>query len=67
MNKINKNGYIAGAIVWVLLVMMLCGKQYCIGVRSCNGGDFFLFWLLSIGMLAPAWVAAVTVSSGKPK
>ncbi|MEP2587403.1 MAG: hypothetical protein ABJR82_21180 [Marinobacter sp.] len=62
MTKIDSKGMIAGGIVWLVLMAMMAVKMACIDVRSCGGGDFFMYGLLGIGFLAPSYFVAAVVS-----
>jgi len=63
-NAITKSGLIIGAIVWLICIILAINKMACLKHGSiCGGFDMLLFGFIAIGMLAPAYVAALIFSS----
>ena len=62
MSRIDERGVIAGAIVWLVLMGMMSNIMSCIETRSCGSGDFFMYALIGIGMLAPSYFVAALLS-----
>lgn len=62
MEKLNKNGYIAGVLVWILAVMFASTRMDCLNYRSCDAVDMFMFGFISISLIAPGWIVAIVVS-----
>lgn len=60
--KVSQLGYAAGGIAWLALVYMMGSSAGCIESRSCDGGDFVLVAICSIGFLAPAYIFARVVT-----
>lgn len=63
MKKITGPGYIVGAFFWLAIMWYATTKSACLQEHSCQGDDLFLFAILGIGMLGPAWLAASFISS----
>ncbi len=62
MAEINRKGFIAGGIAWLVLVGFLPTAADCAKHANCDAGDLFLHSIVTMGMLAPAWLVAVLTS-----
>ena len=62
MDKFTGTGLVAGTITWLACIGITITQLACLKTDSCGGGDFFVFALIGIGMLAPAWIVAMLVS-----
>lgn len=63
MGKITGFGFIAGALVWLAIMIYASTKSECVKFNVCGGKDLFLFAIIGLGMLVPAWVVAFLVSN----
>lgn len=62
MSKVGSKGMLAGAIVWLALMAMMSSIMACIDARFCGGEGFFMYALVGVGMLAPAYFVAALFS-----
>lgn len=62
MGDINVKGIVAGAITWLVILFFLCNDA---SIGRGND-DQMLFGIICVGMLVPAWVVALVVSSMFP-
>lgn len=60
MNDFSGTDYLIGAVVWVLAMIFGVNSMACLKLDNCNGGDMFLFGVIAIGMLGPAYAAMLT-------
>ncbi len=63
IKDINGVGIIVGAITWIGLVWWMANEIECSRFNSCDGGDMVSISVISLGMLVPAWVVTILVSS----
>lgn len=50
-----KKGMLAGVIVWIGLILFGLSRSTCAKRSLCDGGDLFLFGVVAIGALVPAY------------
>jgi len=62
MNNINGGGIVAGIITWLCIMWYATTQSYCLRTDTCGSGDMFLFAIIGVGMLVPAWLVAMLVS-----
>ena len=63
MEEINGKGMFAGIVAWLLIVVIASYQADCLRYNDCGRNDLILYAIISVGMLAPAWLVAVMVSS----
>ncbi len=61
-SEINQKGFLAGVITWIIIMIWCINKYSCIKHPSCDSGDLFGHSIIAIGMLAPSYLVALTVS-----
>lgn len=62
MKKITGAGWIAGIIVWIIIMIFSSTQVECLKFHTCGAGDMILFAVCGIGFIAPAWIVATLVS-----
>ncbi|EEB77589.1 hypothetical protein GPB2148_1322 [marine gamma proteobacterium HTCC2148] len=62
MNKISGGGFVAGLIVWLVIVGYFSTQMACLRADSCGAGDMMLAAICAVGFLVPAWLIAIIVS-----
>jgi hypothetical protein len=63
-HKISQSGIVIGVIAWFFSIFIAISSMACLKYgHSCDGFDLFLFAIISVGMLAPAYVAALIFSA----
>jgi hypothetical protein len=58
MNEINGKGFAVGAIVWFALIFYAAQQGECVRYGSCGSEDLIIFSVISMGLLAPAYILA---------
>jgi hypothetical protein len=62
-NKFDGLDFGVAACSWIVCLIFATTQVACLKVNSCGGGDMFLFGIIAVGMLAPAWVTMLIFSS----
>ncbi len=62
MNKFSGLDFAVGVCVWIGCLFIAITSMECLKFRTCGAGDMFLFGIIAVGMLAPAWVAMLIFS-----
>jgi len=57
MNKFTGIDFAVGVCAWVGCMFFAIASSECLEFGTCGNGDMFLFGIISVGMLAPAWFA----------
>jgi hypothetical protein len=60
--KINKKGFLAGIVSWVIIIIFAINQGSCVNYHGCDSGDLFLMSIIAVGMIAPAYLIAITIS-----
>ena len=60
---INTVGLISGIIAWILIMWYATTQSECLRMDSCGAGSLILFAIIGLGMLAPAWLVALFVTT----
>ena len=63
MEEINGKGLLAGIVTWLLIVVIASYQADCLRYNGCGRNDLILHAIICVGMLVPAWLVAVMVSS----
>ena len=57
MNDFTGTDYAIGVAVWIACMIFGVNSMACLKADDCNGGDMFLFGVIAIAMLGPAYMA----------
>lgn len=63
MNKFTSLDFAVGVCAWICCMFIQINSSECLKFHTCGAGDMFLFGIISVGMLAPAWMAMLIFSS----
>jgi len=63
MKKMHRYGVVAGCIAWFIFCVFQSGEASCVRLGRCDRGDLIVFCVVGIGMMAPAYVVALLVST----
>jgi hypothetical protein len=59
MKDLNWAGLIVGVIAWFVIMWYATSQSACLKFNTCKSDDMFIFAIIGVGMLAPAWIAAL--------
>lgn len=55
----NGKGIVIGIITWLLIINISADSMECLKSKNCGSDDFLMFAAVSVGLLAPASIAAM--------
>ena len=62
MRDVNRIGLIVGVIAWFAIIILTSTQVSCQKFERCGAGDLIMFGIISVGMIAPAWIVAFLAS-----
>lgn len=65
--KITSSGIVAGVVFWIGAVIYGANQAACLNTNNCGAEDIFLFAIIAIGLLVPAYIAVLMFSGGSDK
>ena len=62
-DSFSKRGFLASVVAWFLILIFATSQSSCARVSVCGGFDLFIFGIISVGFLAPAYFFGLLISS----
>ena len=67
LHKISMPGLAAGVVAWFLIMYFAIDEAACLHQLNCGKGDLFMWGIIAVGMLCPAFFVAFIFSFSSNK